>query len=111
METTVRKGTVERAECRAGGEETWEKGVSEEPRWESVREEGEDSQVGQREDRRARGLERPSHLVTRAHWRPARAKVKPRRTLTGWQGEARWRFKIYGGESAKRINRPIGTGS
>lgn len=77
METTVRKGTVERAKCRAGGEETWEKGVSEEPRWESVREEGVDSQVGQREDRRARGLERPLHLVTRAHWRPARAKANP----------------------------------
>ena len=51
--------------------------MSEGPRWESVREEGVDSQVGQQEDRRARSLERPLHLVTQAHWRPVRAKVNP----------------------------------
>lgn len=33
-------------------------------------------------------------------------KSEPRRTLTGRQGEARWRFEIYGRQSAERINCP-----
>lgn len=36
-------------------------------------------------------------------------KSYPRRTLTGWQGEARWRLEIYGRQSTKRINCPVGT--
>ena len=55
-----------------------------------------------------RGMERPLHLVTRAYWQPARTQVNPEwHSLVG--GEARWRFKIYGRESAKRINCPVGT--